>query len=79
MQTKKLPDVASDTISKGSRPDLFLDDDPQPMKGIFVFLLEEDEILRRKLPAEFHHPSEILGMGNPFLLSKPEMAFGRDP
>jgi hypothetical protein len=78
MQTKKLPDVTSDTISKSSRSDLFLDNDPQPMEGILVFLHEEDEALRRKLPAEFHHPSEILRVGNPFLLAKPEAAFGRD-
>lgn len=79
MQTKKLPDIPSDSISKSSRSDFFLDNDPQSMKGILVSLHEEDEALRRKLPAEFHHPSEILGVGNPFLLSKPEMAFGRDP
>jgi hypothetical protein len=78
VQTKKLPDVPFDTISQGSRSGLFLDDYPQPVKGIFILLHEEDEILRRKLLAEFHHPSEILGVGNPFLLSKPELAFGRD-
>jgi hypothetical protein len=78
MQTKKLPDVPSDTISKSSWSNLFLDNDSQPMKGILVLLQKEDEVLRRKLPAEFHHPSEILGVGNPFLLSKPEPTFGRD-
>ena len=79
METKKLPDVSSDTVPKGSRPGLFLDYDPQPVEGIFISLHEKDEVLRRKLSAELHHPSEILRVGDPFLPSKPELAFGRDP
>jgi hypothetical protein len=79
METKKLPDVSFDSIPKGGRSGLFLDDDPQPVKGIFFFLHEEDEVLRGKLLAGFHHPPEILGVGDPFLLSEPELTFFIEP